>query len=116
MIGPRSGITVDRHECCFIDRQSFISLTASPHKADKPLFNKTGITSATGSSDRWHLKANSKLYLVSRSAVSVDFLTTVSLDFLATVSLDFLATVSLGTATVSLGAATVPSLLFTFFY
>ena len=74
MPGPRSGITVDWHQCCFIDRQSFTSSTASSREADWPLFSKTGITSGTGcwlTSDRWYWKTNSKIYLVSKDRLNI---------------------------------------------
>ena len=69
-----SGITVDRHQWCNNDRQSFISLTASSREAEWPLFGKTGITAATGcglTSNRWHWKANSTLYFVSKDGLNL---------------------------------------------
>ena len=67
MLGPYSGITIDRHQGCTVDRQFFISSTASSREADWPLFGKTCITSATGcwlTSNRWHWKTNWNLYLL----------------------------------------------------
>ena len=61
MFTPYSFITFDRHQCCNVDRQSFISSTASSREADLPLFSKTGITL-----DRQNWKDNSIFYLVSK--------------------------------------------------
>ncbi|KAF3570068.1 hypothetical protein F2Q69_00061934 [Brassica cretica] len=47
MLNPYSGITVARHQCCFIDRQSFISSTTFFREADWPLFSKTDRTDQT---------------------------------------------------------------------
>ena len=69
-----SGITVDWHQWCNIDRQSFISSTAFSREADWPLFRKTGITSDTGcwlTSHRWRWKFNLKLYLVSKYGLNL---------------------------------------------
>ena len=69
MISPYSGITVDRWQRCTVDRQSFISSIASSREADWQPFSKTGITSAIWCwlTSNWrNLKANSKLYLVSK--------------------------------------------------
>ena len=74
MIGPRSGITVDRCQCCFIDRQSFISSTTSSREVDWPIFNKTCITSATGCwlTSNWrNWKANAKLYIVFNDGLNI---------------------------------------------
>ena len=74
MLVPRSGFTVDRWQCCFIDRQSCISSTAFSREEDWPLFSKTGISSATGfwlTSNRRHWKANSKVYLVSKEFLNL---------------------------------------------
>ncbi|KAF2548393.1 hypothetical protein F2Q70_00022847 [Brassica cretica] len=58
-LGPRSSITVDRHQGFTIDRHSFISSTAPSHEANIPLFSKTSITSDLTvrlTSNRWHWK------------------------------------------------------------
>ena len=67
---PCSVITVDRHQGRTIDRLSFISSTASSREAHVPLSRKTGKASDIGflfTSNWFHCKANSKLYLVSKN-------------------------------------------------
>ena len=63
-----------RRQCYIIDRQSFISSTASSCEADWPLFSKTSITFSTGcwlTSNRWHWKSNSNCYLVSKYGLNL---------------------------------------------
>ena len=74
MFGPRSSITVDLNQCYFIDPQSFISSTAYFREEDWQLFSKPGIGSATEcwlTSNRWHWKSNSKLYLVWKYGINL---------------------------------------------
>ena len=82
MFGPRSGITVDLWQGCTVDRQSFISSTTSSREVNWPFFSKTGITSAIRcwlTSNRWHWKANSKLYLVSKDGLNITVVRTRSI-------------------------------------
>ncbi|KAF3612244.1 hypothetical protein DY000_02048825 [Brassica cretica] len=74
MLGPHSGIHIDRCQEFCIDRHTFLFSTASSHETDWLLLSKTSITSAIGSrltSNRWHWKSNSKLYLVSKYGLTL---------------------------------------------